>query len=311
MYLIKQKPEEFIVKEVSNIKVNDKGDYIYFLLKKTNYNTIDAIKRIADALHIPSARFGFAGNKDRKAITEQLISIKGVKKENLNNLKLKDIEIQHIGYGDKYISLGELEGNKFTITIRNLNDHDIGNFKNKIEKKPILMPNYFGEQRFSEKNADIGRSIIKKEFEKASELLNLDIGGNDFIGALRKTDRKLLRLYVHAYQSLIFNNTINKYIRFKKDNEKIPIMGFGTELENYPAKLREIIQDILKKEDIDVREFITTKIPELSQEGNERDLFIEIKDLEILEEKDDVVKIKFFLQKGSYATEAVKFLFQM
>jgi tRNA pseudouridine13 synthase len=312
MYKIKQQPEDFIVREISNIEIKDKGEYLYFILKKKNYNTLTAIQHIANVLHVPINRFGFAGNKDKNAITEQLVSIMGVNKENLEKLNLKDIEIKILGYGDKYIYLGDLKGNGFTITIRNLNIDEINNFNNKIKNKPILMPNYFGEQRFSTQNVDVGRSLIKREFEKAAELLKLDIIENDFIGAIRKVNKKILRLYVHAYQSYIFNETVKEYIKNNiKDNEKIPIIGFGTELENYNDKIVYIIKNILMEEKLDLRDFITVKIPELSEEGSVRDLFVEIKDLDILEKNKDIIKIKFFLQKGSYATEAIDYLFNI
>ena len=50
-------------------------------------------------------------------------------------------------------------------------------------------------------------------------------------------------------------------------------------------------------------------MPELSQEGDERNLLTEIEDLEVMEKDDNKIKIKFFLKKGCYATEAIKFLF--
>ena len=311
MYKIKQNPEDFIVKEISNIEIKDKGDYLYFQLKKKNYNTLTAIEHIANVLHTPINRFGFAGNKDRNAITEQLVSVTGVNKENLEKLNLKDIEIKILGYGDKYISLGDLKGNEFIITVKNLNEEEITNLNNKIRNKPILMPNYFGEQRFSHQNIDVGKALIKREFEKAAELLRSDIIENDFIGAIRKLNKKILKLYVHAYQSYIFNETVKEYLKNNiKENEKIPIIGFGTELDNYNEKIIYIIKNILMEENLDLRDFITVKIPELSQEGSERDLFVEIKDLETLEKTEDTIKIKFFLQKGSYATEAIDFLFR-
>ena len=75
MYKIKQIPEDFVVREISGIRPSEHGKYTYFLLKKRNYTTQRAVKAIADALHIPEKRFGFAGNKDKNAITEQLCSV--------------------------------------------------------------------------------------------------------------------------------------------------------------------------------------------------------------------------------------------
>ena len=136
-YQIKQLPEDFVVKEISNVKLVDKGEYAIFRLKKKNYTTERAVQQIANALHINRKRVGYAGNKDRIAITEQNISIKYIKKDRVEKLNLKDIKLKFIGYSKEPISLGDLEGNSFEIIVRN------------ITKSPICLKriiNYFGEQ---------------------------------------------------------------------------------------------------------------------------------------------------------------------
>ncbi|HLC95831.1 MAG TPA: tRNA pseudouridine(13) synthase TruD [Candidatus Nanoarchaeia archaeon] len=308
MYTIKKNPEDFVVKEITDITPAPTGEYTYFLLKKRNYNTLSAIEVIAKILNVPLNRFGFAGNKDKQAVTEQLISARDVKKVNLEKISLTDIEIIPQGYGDNYISLGSLKGNEFTITVRNISKEERSCFDKK--KLTLLFPNTYGEQRFSEKNVDVGRALIKRDFEEASSLLNLSIVENDFIGAIRQTNKKILRLYIHAYQSFLFNEIIMKYLKKKREQQKIPILGFGTELERYPPDLQAIAQKILEKEHLTLRDFITVKMPELSEEGTERDLYAEIENLKILREEADTLVISFFLKKGSYATEAIKFLFQ-
>ena len=78
MYKIKQIPEDFIVNEVIDIKLNPKGSYSYFILKKKDYATPAAIEKIARFLNIPVKKVGYAGAKDRRAVTTQLISIEGL-----------------------------------------------------------------------------------------------------------------------------------------------------------------------------------------------------------------------------------------
>src|SRR3989339_1560267 len=124
MRKIKQKPEDFIVTEVMELKIGD-GDYAYYTLKKTDYNTVSALELLSGKFRIPLKRFGFGGNKDRHAITEQHISIFRGKKE-FENIPLKGIELKYLGNGKEPISLGAHEGNEFIITIRNL---DIGDIK--------------------------------------------------------------------------------------------------------------------------------------------------------------------------------------
>ncbi|MAE42680.1 hypothetical protein CMO93_02825 [Candidatus Woesearchaeota archaeon] len=331
MHKIKQLPEDFIVKEINEIKLGDNGDYSYFLLKKKNYNTLRAIESIVNKLNINEKNIGFSGNKDKNAITEQVISIhKGSKK--IENIAIKDIELKYLGNGNEKIYLGNLKGNKFEITIRNLTKKDIG----KISNKEILMPNYFGPQRFSKNNHQIGKAIVKKNFKKAINLIletnsdynekikqHLQKKPNDFVVALKMIPFKLLKLYVHAYQSYLFNKALEQYIRDNKlkindkknnYNTKLPIVGFGTEIKN--NNIDKIIKKILKKENIGFRDFIIRQIPELSSEGDERNTFITVKDFKIInQDKDELNNIKeklivsFSLPKGCYATVFIDYLF--
>lgn len=304
MYKIKQIPEDFIVKEITNIKPKKEGRYTYFILKKKNYTTEKAIQTIANYFRLPRKKFGYAGNKDKIAITEQYCSVSG----KIKDIKLKDIEIETIGYGENPISLGDLKKNYFEITVRN------------ISKKPESIsevPNYFDEQRFgkNKNNHLIGKNIVKGNFKKAVEILNPEIKGTDYVGDLRQIPKKILMIYIHSYQSYLYNLIVDKYLQCKyKKNAKIPLIGFGTEVKD--KELKKIIENIMKKEKIDYRDFIIRQIPELSSEGNERDMFVKIKSLKISNlEKDELnkgkkkVKVKFYLPKGAYATNVIKFLF--
>lgn len=303
MYQIKQSPEDFIVNEITNIKLKKQGIYSIFLLKKTNYNTETAIQKISKTLNIPRKSIGSAGNKDKQAITTQYISIKEANQEKIKNLSLNDISLEFKGYSDKPISLGDLEGNEFEIKV--ITDQN--------PKKIKKIINYFGEQRFSKNNKDIGKSIIKKDFKKAVDLILENKGEQeeklkeylsehptDFIGGLRTIPIKVLKLFIHSYQSFIWNKIAEKKANSPK-NPNIPLIGFATQLTKE-------IQAILSEEGITERDFIIKQIPELTEEGNERSLFADIKDLKI-EKINKGYLLKFKLKKGSYATEAIRQIF--
>ena len=314
MYLIKEKPEDFVVKEIIKLNFDETGKYSYYLIKKRNYTTLEAIQRIADKLNVNAKKIGFAGTKDKVAIAEQAISIlNGPKKD----LYLKDIKLKFLGKGKEQISLGDLEGNEFEIVIRNLIKKEIEDIK-KTDK--IKIPNYFGEQRFSRNNSEIGKNIVKKNFERAVSLVlegkgsveknikeYLEKNNKNFVGALKLIPPKLLRMYMHSYQSDIFNRAVEIYLNKKNINRlkniRIPLVGFGTELKN--DKIGKIIKNLMDEEKITFRDFIIREIPELSSEGTERGLFMST-EIKILEEGKDFVKIHFKLNKGSYATEVVK-----
>ena len=325
MYTLKQIPEDFIVTEVSNIPVVDSGRYLYLHVTKKQKNTLDVVKEIARILHIKEREIGFAGSKDKNAVTEQVFSVPIVSKEKISSLNIDNATITIIGYGNKPISLGDLEGNKFEITVRNLDTVTI--------EKVTHVVNYFDKQRFSTHNVDIGRAIIKKEFNAATKLIDehkvqqhLEQKPNDHIGALRTLPIRLLRLYVNAYQSYLWNETVARYLKegkkipysqgtfvFNDDVQdiQVPLIGFNDDL--ITEEFNEIVTALMKEENITFHDFIIRSIPEISLEGGMRNLFVEVKDLEVgKSEEDDLnegmkkIKVTFTLGKGSYATIVIK-----
>ena len=326
VYKIKSVPEDFVVKEIIGLKFEDSG-FSYYNLKKTNLSVQEAAEIISKKLRINKKFINYAGTKDKIAITEQKISIKNGPERNFDfgNLKL-----EFLGKGKERINLGDNLGNYFEIVVRD------------IDKKPEKIKsfvNYFDDQRFSDKNVEIGKAIIKRDFKKAADFIledkkygemtkeYLEKNKNDFIGALRLIDRKILRMFVHAYQSYLWNLCVSENFERQKHNEieyslgklnipveedenpGFPIIGFGTEEDG-------TVEEILAREKITRRDFIIKEIPELSSEGSERNVFAEIKNLNISElENDELnngkkkVKISFELGKGSYATMAIKQLF--
>lgn len=310
-YIIKQLPEDFKVEEISSLE-STKGEFTYFVLTKRNYTTEAAIQSIARYLKIKRKFFGYAGNKDKRAVTKQLCSVKG----RTSNLKLDDIEIEVVGRSNKPISLGDLEGNKFEIVIRNIVE---------LPKKIKYIVNYFDSQRFGIKgnNHIIGKLIVTRDFKGAVELIDnqnvityLKDYPNDYIGALRTIPKKILMMYVHAYQSDVWNRCVEELIQIQKKDfsVEIPVVGFGTELE---GKVGSLIKQVLESEGIQLQDFVIREVPELSSEGTSRKVWVMIKELNVGElEEDELnngmkkVKITFSLPKGSYATIVIKEMFR-
>ena len=305
MYVIKHVPEDFIVTEISAVKPNSSGKFLYFRLWKKGLGTLEALERLGHALRCK--HLSCAGNKDKRAVTEQVCSVPTRFKEKLEKLSFPGMRIELLGYGDEPVHLGELEGNKFKIIIRD------------IDSLPEISPrfrNLFGEQRFSTENAEIGRLIVKRDFEKAALLIakqhsetgriKTHIDQRDWIGALRCLPRKLLILFVHAYQSLLWNRAA-----LLSDADILPIVGFGSEIQDDTTK------KILEDENLKPSDFVIRELPEVSAEGAERAVWAEAKDLKIGELEDDEffsgkkkVVLEFVLPKGSYATEFIRQQFQ-
>jgi tRNA pseudouridine13 synthase len=318
-YRTNQQPQDFVVDEISGISLETSGEYLVFRMRKENYTTENACRQVAQSLGISRKCIGYAGSKDSRAQTSQNISIRSVSRGHVENLILKDISLEFLGHRTDPLSLGDLEGNKFDITIRNITESP---------RCISRMLNLFGKQRFSINNSAVGKAIVKREFKKAAELVcasseydkamienHLAKNENDYVGALKRIPWKNLQLYVHAFQSSMWNQAAEKYSENDRSTEAtIPLLGFSTTFID--EEVRQLCNDILANEDVSLSDFVIRAIPDLTSDGGERKVYAEIKNLEIGELEEDNLnpgmkkcRVTFSLGKGSYATQAIKEMF--
>ena len=339
MYIIKHKPEDFVVIERTAIELSGSGKYLYVKLVKRNRNTLEVVQHLAGALQIREKDIGFAGSKDKKALTEQYISVAGVSKERMGRVKIPDVELQVVGSGKVPISLGDLEGNSFVITVRNLEQEEVNK---EVLKKITFIPNYFDEQRFGSNNAEIGKCLIQKNFAEAAGLIsNRTVGWHlekfpqDFVGALKKIPLRLLRLYVNAYQSWLWNEMVaaillqscnvrgtvaysrGKLVFPEKALDvSFPVVGFnGAELFT-DEKLRLLAEKKMGSEGIGYADFVIKQIPELTLAGELRWACGPVQGMKVGALEDDdcddcfprkkKVQVSFTLGKGSYGTMVIR-----
>lgn len=133
----------------------------------------------------------------------------------------------------------------------------------------------------------------------------------DHIGALRRLPLRLLKLFVHAYQSHIWNLAAKACSSNSPEQVTIPLVGYKTKLERY-GKVKGIVARIMKKEGVEAGMFRNKAFPRLSSAGSSRDLFAYPRDLSYEFRDDDMnqgkkkMVLSFELGKGSYATELVR-----
>src|SRR3989344_133861 len=133
----------------------------------------------------------------------------------------------------------------------------------------------------------------------------------DFAGALRKIPKPTRRMYVHAYQSYLWNSALaNVKGKLKSD---YPIPGYKTKLgkDIFSKKVKEL----LAVDNLTLDSFRCERMPELASEGTTRASAVKAKKLKFGKtEKDELnknkfkIKLTFELPKGSYATELIRTL---
>jgi tRNA pseudouridine13 synthase len=145
-------PEDFVVVELAkDFPRNSEGQVTYAKVTSVNWETNHLINELSKQLHISRKRIMFAGTKDKRAKTTQILSFYRIKPEKVHQISLKDVEISDIFVSNRMLKLGDLKGNHFEITIRNLSEtittKQVDSLFSPIQVSGGF-PNYFGIQRF-------------------------------------------------------------------------------------------------------------------------------------------------------------------
>ena len=174
---LRKDPEDFEVEEIVSIpgrshwiwmQKNSNGKHSIVEIKAKNWDTHVLVKELSRKLNISQKAIGFAGTKDKRAITTQHFSLR-VAKEKIPTLDLENIDITFKHKSIKPIRLGNLVGNKFKIKIANtVNGRE--NIDNILSELRGFFPNYFGVQRFGTVRPIthiVGEKIVRGDYEGA------------------------------------------------------------------------------------------------------------------------------------------------
>jgi tRNA pseudouridine13 synthase len=168
--VLRKQAEDFVVDEIPCI-IAGTGPYFVYRLTKKNWELQRLVKEIARSLGISHRRIAWAGTKDKHAVTTQLISIYNVDPEAVSKIFLKDVILEAVGRSPVPLSLGMLQGNIFSLWIRDCErDMLIAGVEalEKAGKEGIL--NYYGIQRFGARRPVthlVGEHILRGDFEGA------------------------------------------------------------------------------------------------------------------------------------------------
>ncbi|KGM52533.1 pseudouridine synthase [Lysobacter concretionis Ko07 = DSM 16239] len=158
---IRTSPEDFFVEELPGFEPGGSGEHLLLTVEKRGMNTAFAARRIAQWAGVGDMAIGYAGLKDRHAVTRQRFSVHLPKKiaPDLATLGDEDLKVlEHHWHGRK-LPRGALAGNRFVLVLR-----DVEGERDAIESRLADIaargvPNYFGEQRFGHGGDNIGQAL--------------------------------------------------------------------------------------------------------------------------------------------------------
>lgn len=175
--VLKARPEDFQVEELPSYEPSGSGEHLYMMVQKTGLSTLQMVNIIARHFRVPPGAVGFAGLKDKNAVTRQVVSVH-VPGKNLSHFPALEHQRLVVLWSDMHgnkLRRGHLRGNRFTIKVRSVEPGKVVHVKRTLDMLAREgVPNRFGEQRFghAQNNHLIGRAILVGEDQAAiSELL--------------------------------------------------------------------------------------------------------------------------------------------
>ena len=195
----RQSKDDFVVTEIPLYEFSGEGEHMVLTMRKKDLSTWDAVQIISDTIGCKSRDIGYAGLKDKNAMTIQCISMPKTFEEKIRNFDHPQIKFLKIEYHNNKVRVGHLKGNRFFIRLKRVLERDnmkLQNILDLIEK--YGMPNYFGVQRFG---------IDGDNYLKGKQICD---------GTLKVTNSKLSQMYLNAYQSISFNEWLSKRIELSK-----------------------------------------------------------------------------------------------
>lgn len=197
--VFKQSKDDFVVTEIPLYEFSGEGEHLVVKFRKKDLTTWDALRVFSEHLGCKGRDIGYAGLKDKNAMTIQHISIPKQYEEKLNDFKHEQIKVLEVTKHNNKIRVGHLKGNRFFIRLKRVNLVDARKIEQAVQNIATFgMPNYFGFQRFGIEgdNYKKGEAIVK--------------------GELKERNRKLKQMFVNSYQSYLFNNWLSKRIEVSK-----------------------------------------------------------------------------------------------
>ncbi len=191
--IIRSQASDFRVDEQLPFELSGEGEHIWLRIQKTASNTDWIAEQLAKFAAVPAVAVGFAGMKDRHAITTQWFSINlaGKPPPNWSDFETDDIKVIKQARHLRKLKRGVLAGNTFQLILRELTgaQSDWEAALQQVAKQGV--PNYFGEQRFGHHGNNLRRAEQWFSSDKAP----------------RKRTQK--SLYLSAARSWLFNQVLS------------------------------------------------------------------------------------------------------
>ena len=310
--------EDFQVYEELAFAPNGEGEHVLLQIEKRDSNTQWVAQQLARFAGVKSMDVSYAGLKDRFAITTQWFSVRlaGKPSPDWTEFNTDEFRVLQWHYHQRKLKRGALKGNRFLITLHELqgDQEQLEQRLHKITARGV--PNYFTEQRFGRDES------------------NLDQADKMFKGEIKVRDRHKRGLYLSAARSLLFNHVLSHRVEEDTWDKILPgevVLLDGSrshfvaddsnaELQQrlvawdihptgpLPGRQRPSVSLQLDRERqclVDYQSWLDGLV-KAGLEAERRALRVRVEDLQWRFQENSRLQLGFYLHKGSYATAVLR-----
>ena len=248
------------------------GPYLHFTIFKENKDTMEVVSYIARSLKMNPKSFQFAGTKDRRGVTAQRVCATRVLADRLARLNptLRNARIGDFEYRKQGLELGDLIGNEFVITLRELEipsvdlkdpqaavakaSEVVGTALKNLHERGYF--NYYGLQRFgtfATRTDTVGVKMLQEDYKGACEAI-LHYGPESLQAAMEgdaytaniSSDDKARAMAINMFETggpKIINDALQKLPR-KFSAEQNLIRHLGRSRNDYLGALQTIPRNL-------------------------------------------------------------------
>jgi tRNA pseudouridine13 synthase len=192
---LRSAPEDFFVEEILGYEADGAGEHAFLLVEKRGQNTEWVARELAKFAGIQAMNVGYAGMKDRHAVTRQVFTahLPGKADPDWSAFPHEGVTVVSAMRHSRKIKRGALRGNRFVLVLREVEGDRAAAETRLAEIAARGVPNYFGEQRFGlgGNNVDQARAMF---------------GG-------RRVDRDKRSILLSAARSHIYNGVLAERVR--------------------------------------------------------------------------------------------------
>jgi len=307
-------PEDFIVEELPAFEASGEGEHLLLEIEKAGMNTAFAARALAAWAGITEMGVGYAGMKDRHAVTRQRISLHLPRRvaPDIANLELPGLRILSATWHQRKLPRGALAGNRFKLRLRDVVG-DAAAIDARLRAIAVGgIANYFGEQRFGHGGGNVAQARRM------------------FAGA--RVGREQRSIYLSAARSALFNAVLGARIdagdwNTGREGEVWMLDGtqsvFGPEPATDDLRARAAAQDIhptgpmwgtgelrsegatrsLEQEAVAPFADLRAGLEAAGLRQERRALRVRVRELAWHREDDGALVLEFALMPGAYATE--------